>query len=433
MRKLWIGAAMTALLVTGCQAGTFHGADGTKNQAVVRESGAGDTAAPGNYVNSADAADQVSRSSRPIVITSEPAVSMTNTDDMVTVTGSQVNIRSSATTASQSLGTVSQGETLKRTGKGDSWSRVVYNGKEAYISNSYITVKAAGQSSQAADQQNGNQSAASQASKSGGPGETIQNTSSVSQASSETVAFSTSWKYAEFSKISSGTATLYRSTAAVKKNHVICVNAGHGTKGGSSVKTQCHPDGSAKVTGGTTGAGATSAVAVSSGMTFADGTPESQVTLAMAKKLKEKLLAAGYDVLMIRENDDVQLDNIARTVMANNMTDCHIALHWDSTEKDKGAFYMSVPNVTSYRSMEPVASNWQKHNALGESLVAGLKNAGVKIFSSGAMEMDLTQTSFSTIPSIDIELGDKKSDHSDAVLNQLADGLLDGINRYFMS
>ena len=172
-------------------------------------------------------------------------------------------------------------------------------------------------------------------------------------------------------------------------------------------------------------------MAVSSGMTFADGTPESQVTLAMAKKLKEKLLAAGYDVLMIRENDDVQLDNIARTVMANNMADCHIALHWDSTKSNKGAFYMSVPNVASYRSMEPVASNWQKHNALGESLVAGLKNAGVKIFSSGAMEMDLTQTSFSTIPSIDIELGDKKSDHSDAVLNQLADGLLDGINRYF--
>ena len=438
MRKLWIGAAMAALLVTGCQAGTFHGADGTKNQAVVRESGAGDTAASGNYVNSADAADQVSRSSRPIVITSEPAVSMTNTDDMslilrivmklylvflieikVTVTGSQVNIRFSATTASQSLGTVSQGETLKRTGKGDSWSRVVYNGKEAYISNRYITAKAAGQ---------GNSPAANQQS-----GETIQNSSSGNQASSETVVFNTSWKYAEFSKISSGSATLYRSTAAAKKNHVICVNAGHGTKGGSSVKTQCHPDGSAKVTGGTTGAGATSAVAVSSGMTFADGTPESQVTLAMAKKLKEKLLAAGYDVLMIRETDDVQLDNIARTVMANNMADCHIALHWDSTEKDKGAFYMSVPNVASYRSMEPVASNWQKHNALGESLVAGLKNAGVKIFSSGAMEMDLTQTSFSTIPSIDIELGDKKSDHSDAVLNQLADGLLDGINRYFMS
>ena len=77
---------------------------------------------------------------------------------------------------------------------------------------------------------------------------------------------------------------------------MVCVNAGHGTNGGGSVKTQCHPDGSAKVTGGTTGAGATSAVAVSSGMTFADGTAESKVTLAMAKVLKTKLLNAGWDV-----------------------------------------------------------------------------------------------------------------------------------------
>ena len=47
------------------------------------------------------------------------------------------------------------------------------------------------------------------------------------------------------------------------------------------------------------------------------------------------------------------------------------------------------------------------------------------------MEMDLTQTSFSTIPSIDIELGDKASDHSDAALDTLAGGLLAGINQYF--
>ena len=408
MKKFLIGAAAAALFVMGCQAGEHIKYTEVEISAASTEV-------------KVSSGDNASLSRKAIVITSEPSVVMSDVEDTVTVTGSQVNIRSSASTSAQVLGVANQGETFKRTGKGDSWSRVNYNGKEAYISNRYITVKKAEQqSNQSADQE----------SKSAGPGETAQNTSSGSQAASETVAFNSSWKYAEFSKISSGTATLYRSTAATKKNKVICVNAGHGTKGGSSVKTQCHPDGTAKVTGGTTSAGATTAVAVSSGMTFADGTPESQVTLAMAKKLKEKLLAAGYDVLMIRESDDVQLDNIARTVMANNMADCHIALHWDSTEKDKGAFYMSVPNVASYRSMEPVASNWQKHNALGESLVAGLKSAGVKIFSSGSMEMDLTQTSFSTIPSIDIELGDKKSDHSDATLNQLADGLLDGINRY---
>jgi len=209
------------------------------------------------------------------------------------------------------------------------------------------------------------------------------------------------------------------------------INAGHGTSGGSSVKTQCHPDGTPKVTGGTTGAGATSAVAVSGGMQFADGTAEAKVTLALAKVLKDKLLAKGYDVLMIRESDDVQLDNIARTVIANNTADCHIALHWDSTTSNKGAFYMSVPDIASYRNMEPVASHWQEHHALGDSLIAGLKGAGVKIFSDGKMAMDLTQTSYSTIPSVDIELGDKVSDHSAGTLDTLASGLAAGIDSFF--
>ena len=155
------------------------------------------------------------------------------------------------------------------------------------------------------------------------------------------------------------------------------------------------------------------------------------MTLKEAMILKEKLLAAGYDVLMIRESSDVQLDNIARTVIANNMADCHIAIHWDSTSSNKGAFYMSVPNVASYRAMEPVASHWQEHNRLGDSLISGLQSNGVKIFSGGSMEMDLTQTSYSTIPSVDIELGDKVSDHSEGTLSQLATGLLAGINQFF--
>ena len=41
---------------------------------------------------------------------------------------------------------------------------------------------------------------------------------------------------------------------------------------------------------------------------------------------------------------------------------------------------MSVPNVESYRSMEPVKSHWQQHNALGESLVAGLKGQESRYF-----------------------------------------------------
>ena len=47
------------------------------------------------------------------------------------------------------------------------------------------------------------------------------------------------------------------------------------------------------------------------------------------------------------------------------------------------------------------------------------------------MDVDLTQTSYSTVPSVDIELGDKVSDHSEAILRKLAEGLADGVTQYF--
>lgn len=241
------------------------------------------------------------------------------------------------------------------------------------------------------------------------------------------------WEYADHSKINTGAAVLYRAPEECgRKGIIIGVNAGHGTAGGAKVKTLCHPDGSAKTTGGSTAAGATEAAAVSGGMTFQDGTPERTVTLQMAQILRDKLLASGYDVLMLRDGEDVQLDNVARTVICNNVADCHIALHWDSGDGknyDKGCFYISVPEVL--KSMEPVASHWQQHDALGADLVEGLRGQGATIYGKGNMSIDLTQTSYSTIPSVDMELGNAYSDHSDAILDQLAEGLLQGINVYF--
>lgn len=340
-------------------------------------------------------------------------------EETVYVCAQNLNVRQAPQSDAPVVTKVSTGVELKRTGYSESWSRVIYQGQECYVASQYVsTTKPEVTESAASSETEGTAQ------------DSAQNSSQDSVQSGE-IGLNPDWKYAGYAKITSGKAVLYRSEASNRKGKVVCVNAGHGTKGGSSVKTQCHPDGTPKVTGGTTGAGATSAVAVSGGMQFADGTAEAKVTLAMAKVLKDKLLARGYDVLMIRESDDVQLDNIARTVIANNKADCHIALHWDSTESNKGAFYMSVPNVASYCSMEPVASHWQQHHALGDSLIAGLKSAGVKIFSGGKMDMDLTQTSYSTVPSIDIELGDKVSDHSTAALDQLGNGLADGVDLFF--
>lgn len=237
------------------------------------------------------------------------------------------------------------------------------------------------------------------------------------------------WKYADHAKITSGYAVFYKAKKN-RKGIIVGINAGHGTGNVGSTKTLCHPDGSPKVTGGTTRAGSTSAIAVSGGMTFCDGTKESTVTLKMAKILKKKLLAEGYDVLMIRNSKDVQLDNIARTVICNNVADCHIALHWDGDglKYDKGCFYIGVPE--KLKSMKPVKNHWEEHEALGKALIKGLEKEKVKINGKGRMAIDLTQTSYSTIPSVDIELGNQSSDHSDKTLETLADGLTRGVKKF---
>lgn len=345
--------------------------------------------------------------------------------DTFYITGTAVRGRSTAEIREDNIVThFSYGEKLTKLDTQGDWTKVQAGTTACYVATRYLSA----QNPVSTVQKN---TANLTASKNQTTTEKTAEPTAISEY--EPVSLSADWQYAGNSKINSGQARLYRSMAVNRKNKTICVNAGHGTSGGSSVKTLCHPDGSAKVTGGSTGAGAVTATAVSAGMTFLDGTPEAKVTLQMALILKERLLKEGYDVLMIRESDDVQLDNIARTVLANNKADCHIALHWDSSTSDKGVFYMSVPSNQTYRAMEPVASNWQSHNRLGEALIAGLKSQGAKLFSSGSMEMDLTQTSYSTVPSIDIELGDKASDHSEASLSKLADGLVAGVNSFFGS
>ena len=245
----------------------------------------------------------------------------------------------------------------------------------------------------------------------------------------EEISFNPKEPYGEYSEIHSGKAVLYKNQRSDKKAYTICINAGHGTNGGERKQTLCHPDGSPKVTSGSTAKGAIKATTIASGMTFLDGTSESQVTLQAAKILRDRLLKEGYDVLMIRETEDVQLDNIARTVLANQYGDCHISLHWDSTQTDKGAFYISVPEG-DYRQMEPVKSYWEMHEKLGKSLINGLRESGVKILPNEQIPIDLTQTSYSTIPSVDMELGDKASDYSKESLEKIAEGLVKGIRHY---
>ncbi len=144
-----------------------------------------------------------------------------------------------------------------------------------------------------------------------------------------------------------------------------------------------------------------------------------------------RLLAGFFVVLMLRDAADVQLDNVARTVICNNAADCHIAIHYDGDGLgyDKGAFFLSVPDAL--KRMAPVSAHWKEHEALGRDLIRGLKASGLKIFEDGEMEMDLTQTAYSTVPSVDIELGNERTRHTEAACKKAAKALLVGIEMYY--
>ncbi|ETP73114.1 N-acetylmuramoyl-L-alanine amidase [Lachnospiraceae bacterium JC7] len=353
---------------------------------------AGDPTGQAALFASSETSANAETAAEPAVAETKAPLSFESRDETVYIMKDDVNIRKEAVDG-EVLGKADTGDSFHRTGYSSTWSRIEYNGGTAYISSDYTTTEV------------------------------------VEKKTSEAVAFNTAWEFGGNSKINSGSATLYYASGSNKKGKTVCVNAGHGTKGGSSVKTLCHPDGTAKVTGGSTAAGSTTATAVSSGTTMLDGTSEAYVNLKVAKALKSVLLERGYNVLMIRESEDVQLDNIARTVMANEMANCHIAIHYDSTTNNKGAFFMSVAD--GIKNMYPVSTIWQEDDRLGTSVINGLSGNGVKIFSGGSMQMDLTQTSYSKIPSIDLEVGDRASDYSDSTVSVLAKGIADGIDIFY--
>ena len=241
--------------------------------------------------------------------------------------------------------------------------------------------------------------------------------------------------YATYSIINDGYAVLYKidkKKVTNYKNKTIAVNAGHGTKGGANIKTFSHPDFSPKYTGGSTAAGSVLSAAVSVGMTFLNGMTEANANLVIAYALKDKLLADGYSVLMIREDDDCRLDNIARTVIANENADAHIAIHFDSTETDKGIFYIVPYNDERYLNMEPLKSNVQNIKGLGDSVISAFREMGEKIWKDkGTLQGDLTQLSFSTNASIDIELGDRKTVLTMEKAETFAEGIKRGVDKYF--
>lgn len=207
------------------------------------------------------------------------------------------------------------------------------------------------------------------------------------------------------------------------KKKIIAIDPGHQRKGDS--KTEPVGPGAktkkARVAGGTKG--------VSSKV------PEYKLTLEISKKVKKELEKRGYEVVMTRTKNNVNISNRERALLANESgADICIRLHADGSEfgsvNGASALYPSEDN--------PYVSNLSaKSKRLAQAVIkkyckaTGARNRGT------VKRDDLTGTNWSTIPVIVLEMGfmsnsnEDKNMQKDSYQKKMVKGICDGIDAYY--
>lgn len=218
--------------------------------------------------------------------------------------------------------------------------------------------------------------------------------------------------YSEWSKMKSVTTTKY----------LIAIDAGH-QRYGNSAKEPNGPGSStmkAKVTGGAQGC--------------VTGQTEYELNLAVAKKLQKELKGRGYEVLMIRKSNDVNISNVERAQIANKAgADAFIRIHANGSDSASvnGAMTICQTSRNSY-----CKATYKQSKALSASVLDHVvSRTGCrrdKIWETDTM----TGINWCQIPVTIIEMGYLSNPQEDRKLatdvyrQKIALGIADGIDEF---